>query len=99
MAFAEAMGFEPRPLSAEMRSVLESFMRERSPHEAQIPSLEGVPVLIVSGGWHAAFDRACEVVAARTGGELVAFVDAGHGAQHAPGFNERLVSFWQSCGR
>lgn len=98
-AFAAAMGFEPRPPTAELVSVLESFMRERSPHEAQIPALEGVPVLVVSGGWHTAFDRVCRAVAERTSGELVTFDGAGHGAQHAPGFNERLVQFWESCGR
>ena len=25
-------------------------------------------------------------------------VCAGHGAQHAPGFNDRLLAFWDSCG-
>ena len=57
IAFAETMGFEPRPPSPEMRSVLESFMRERSPVEAVIPygDLAGVPVLLVSGGWHPGF--------------------------------------------
>ena len=98
-AFATAMGFEPRPPTPEMVSVLESFMRERSPHEAEIPPLDGVPVLVVSGGWHPAFDRVCEAVAERTRSELVTFPGAGHGAQHAPGFNERLVEFWESCGR
>ena len=98
-AFAAAMGFEPRSPTPELISVLQSFMRERSPHEAEIPSLDGVPALVVSGGWHPAFDRVCEAVAERTGGELVRFEGTGHGAQHAPGFNERLVEFWESCGR
>lgn len=99
-AFADAMGFEPRPPSPEMRSVLESFMRERSPAEAVIPyeQLEGVPVLVVSGGWHPAFDAVCNALAERLDAELVTFPGAGHGAQHAPGFNERLLEFWRSCG-
>jgi pimeloyl-ACP methyl ester carboxylesterase len=98
-AFAEAMGFEARPPSPEMRSVLESFMRERSPAEAVIPyeQLRDVPVLVVSGGWHPAFDAVCEVLADRLGAELATFPGAGHGAQHAPGFNERLLSFWSSA--
>lgn len=97
-AFADAMGFEPRPPSPEMRSVLESFMRERSPAEAVIPyeQLQEVPVLVVSGGWHPAFDTVCAVLADRLGAELATFSGAGHGAQHAPGFNERLLSFWNS---
>jgi pimeloyl-ACP methyl ester carboxylesterase len=101
VAFAEAMGFEPRPPSPEMRSVLESFMRERSPAEAVIPyeRLQAVPVLVVSGGWHPAFDAVCNVLADRLGADLATFPGAGHGAQHAPGFNERLLSFWDSAAR
>jgi len=100
-AFAEAMGFEPRPPSPEMRSVLESFMRERSPGEAVIPydRLHEVPVLVVSGGWHPAFDAVCNVLADRLDAELATFPGAGHGAQHAPGFNERLLRFWDSAAR
>jgi pimeloyl-ACP methyl ester carboxylesterase len=100
-AFAEAMGFEPRPPSPEMRSVLQSFMRERSPAEAVIPYelLQDVPVLVVSGGWHPAFDAVCHVLADRLGAELATFPGAGHGAQHAPGFNERLLSFWATAAR
>jgi pimeloyl-ACP methyl ester carboxylesterase len=99
-AFAEAMGFEARPPSPEMRSVLQSFMRERSPAEAVIPYdlLQDVRVLVVSGGWHPAFDAVCTVLADRLGAELATFPGAGHGAQHAPGFNERLLELWQSCG-
>jgi len=99
-AFAEALGFEARPPSPEMRSVLESFMRERSPAEAVIPyeRLTSTPVLVVSGGWHPAFDAVSTEIAERLGAELVTFPGAGHGAQHAPGFNERLTEFWESCG-
>jgi pimeloyl-ACP methyl ester carboxylesterase len=98
-AFAEAIGFDPRPESPEMLSALESFMRERSPVEVVIPydQLEGIPVLVVSGGWHPAFDAVAEVLAERLGAELATFRGAGHGAQHAPGFNERLLSFWESA--
>jgi pimeloyl-ACP methyl ester carboxylesterase len=100
-AFAEAMGFEARPPSPEMRSALQSFMRERSPAEAVIPYelLQDVPVLVVSGGWHPAFDAVCNVLADRLGAELATFPGAGHGAQHAPGFNERLLSFWATAAR
>lgn len=99
-AFAAAMGFEARPPSPEMRSVLESFRRERSPAEAVIPyeRLAGVPVLVVSGGWHPAFDAVCKQISSRLGAELVTFPGAGHGAQHADGFNERLLEFWRTCG-
>lgn len=100
-AFAGAMGFEPRPPSPEMHSVLKSFMRERSPAEAVFPyyRLEGIPVLIVSGGWHPAFDAVCDVLAERLTAEKARFTGAGHAAQHAPGFNERLLSFWKTAAR
>jgi pimeloyl-ACP methyl ester carboxylesterase len=58
-----------------------------------------LPVLVVSGGWHPAFDAICVVLAERLDAELETFPGAGHGAQHAPGFNERLLSFWESAAR
>ena len=99
-AFAEAMGFEPRPPSPEMRSALASFMRERSPSQAAIPyeRLAGVPVLIVSGGWHPAFETICDVLAERLGADREVFPGVGHGAQHARSFNQRLLDFWDACG-
>jgi pimeloyl-ACP methyl ester carboxylesterase len=99
-AFAEAIGFDgpPRP-GPEMRSALQSFMRERSPAEAVIPygRLAGVPALIFSGGWHPAFEAVCDTIAERLGAERVVLPGAGHAVQHVPGFNERLVAFWDSC--
>jgi pimeloyl-ACP methyl ester carboxylesterase len=76
-------------------------MRERSPAEAVIPyeRLGGVPVLVVSGGWHPAFDAVCRGIAGKLGAELVTFPGAGHGAQHAPGFNKGLVRFWETAAR
>ena len=101
VAFADAMGFEPRPMSPELRSALESFKRERTPDQAEIPfeRLQGIPVLAVSGGWHPAFDAVLDVVTRRLDAELETFPGAGHAAQHAPGFNERLLSFWNSAAR
>ena len=99
-AFADAMGFEARPPSPEMRSALRSFMRERSPAEAAIPyeRLADVRVLVVSGGWHPAFEAICDVLAERLGADREVLSGAGHGAQHAPGFNQRLLEFWDACG-
>ena len=101
VAFAEAMGFEPRPPSPELSSALASFRRERNPEEAVIPfeRLEGIPVLIVTGGWHPAFDAVARVLVERLGAEEAIFPGAGHPAQHAEGFNERLLSFWESAAR
>jgi pimeloyl-ACP methyl ester carboxylesterase len=100
-AFGAALGFERAPRDdPDIRSALESFVRERSPDEAEIPfeRLAGISTLVVSGGWHPAFDAVCRVLERRLGAELATFPGAGHGAQHAPGFNERLVAFWESCG-
>jgi pimeloyl-ACP methyl ester carboxylesterase len=101
-AFGEALGFErpDREPDADRLSAIESFMRERSPNEAEIPfgQLEGIPVLLVSGGWHPAFDAVCDVLEERLGAERAVLPGKGHAAQHAPGFNERLVAFWESCG-
>lgn len=101
-AFGEALGFDrpPGPLDAAILSALDSLRRERPPWEAQIPfdRLEGVPALVVSGGWHPAFDAVCDVLEQRLGAERAVLPGAGHGAQHAPGFNERLTAFWSGTG-
>jgi pimeloyl-ACP methyl ester carboxylesterase len=99
IAFADALGFEPRPSSPELLAALESFRRERTPDEAEIPfeRLDGIPVLVVTGGWHPAFEEVARLLAARLGAELATFPGAGHPVQHAPGFNERLLEFWESC--
>ena len=83
-----------------MISALRSFMRERSPYEAEIPfeRLRGIPALVVSGGWHPAFDAVCDVLKEHLEVEKMTFPGAGHGVQHAPGFNEQLVEFWEACG-
>jgi pimeloyl-ACP methyl ester carboxylesterase len=99
-AFGEALGFE-RPVESPPPPVLEaleSFRRERPPWEAEIlfERLHAIPVLVVSGGWSPAFDAVCDVLEERLGAERAIFTGHGHAPQHAPGFNERLVSFWQT---
>jgi pimeloyl-ACP methyl ester carboxylesterase len=99
-AFGDALGFErpPGPLDPSILSAIESFRRERPPWEAEIPfeRLADLRVLVVSGGWHPAFDAVCDVLEERLDAERAVLPGAGHGAQHAPGFNERLVAFWES---
>lgn len=99
-AFTEAIGFD-RPVEQpppQVLSAIASLRRERPPWEAEIPfeRLEGIPVLVVSGGWHPAFDAVCDVVEEHLGAECAVFTGHGHGPQHASGFNERLVAFWAS---
>ncbi len=97
-AFTEALGFE-RPVEEpppEILGAIESLRRERPPWEAEVAfdRLAGVRTLVVSGGWHPAFDAVCDVIEERLGAERAVFAGHGHGPQHAPGFNERLVAFW-----
>jgi pimeloyl-ACP methyl ester carboxylesterase len=102
--FAIAFGLEPnpRPFDDESRSITESMMRERAPTEAAIPLAElraaPFPKLVASGGWNDAFDAVCERLTASLGAERAVFPGAGHGAQHAAGFNERLEAFWRTAG-
>jgi len=102
-AFYAALGVgRPYPrLDETLRPVAEARMRERPPWEAEIPfeRLEGIPVFVVSGGWSSAFDAVCDVIEERLGAERAVFTGHGHGPQHAPGFNERLVSFWETAAR
>jgi pimeloyl-ACP methyl ester carboxylesterase len=102
-AFYAALGVD-RPyerLDEKLRAVAEARMRERPPWEAEIPfeRLEDIPALVVSGGWSPAFDAVCAVIAERLGAERAVFTGQGHGPQHAQGFNERLVSFWETAAR
>jgi pimeloyl-ACP methyl ester carboxylesterase len=100
-AFFAALGVE-RPydrLDEASLPVAEARMRERPPWEAEIPfeRVAGLPTLVVSGGWSAAFDAVCDVLEERLGAERAVLPGAGHGPQHVPGFNERLVAFWESA--
>jgi pimeloyl-ACP methyl ester carboxylesterase len=100
--FDATLGFDhpDQELEPEARAVADSVRRERPPWEAEIPfeRLRGIPVLIVSGGWDPAFDAVCDVLEERLGAERAVLPGNGHAAQHAPEFNERLLSFWESCG-
>ncbi len=101
-AFGDALGFErpPGPLDPNILAAIDSFKRERPPWEAEIPfeRLAGLRVLVVSGGWHSAFDAVCDVLEERLDAVRAVLPGSGHGAQHTPGFNERLVAFWESGG-
>lgn len=93
----------PPALPDELRPVVESMMRERPPWEAEIPlaafARVHFPTLIVSAGWSPAFEAVCDVLHTALGGERAVFTEGGgHGAQHAPGFNDRLAGFWEQAG-
>lgn len=70
---------------------------ERGPWEAEIPLEElarkPYPKLVVSGGHSPMFDAVVDVLVERLGAEHAILPGAGHSAQRAPGFNERLGDF------
>lgn len=96
------MGFEPSDSSVDetTRARLDAARRERPPWEA-IPRLESIakadlPKLVISGGWHPAFDAVCDVVEHEIGATRLV-LPGGHGAQHRPGANEELVALWETA--
>ena len=102
-AFYAALGVQ-RPydrLTEETLPVAEARRRERMPWEAEIPFewLGEIPVLVVSGNWNPSFEAVCDVLEERLGAERAVFTGHGHVPQDAPGFNERLVSFWGRAAR
>jgi pimeloyl-ACP methyl ester carboxylesterase len=72
-------------------------MAERTPSEADIPLARladaGFPVLVVSGGYHPAYDAVCDVLERRLAAERVVLPGVGHGVQFARGFNEAFGDF------
>lgn len=58
-------------------------------------ALVGIPVLVVSGGHHAAFTAICDAVARTVGADHVVVVGEGHEVQRVgAAFNEALRTFW-----
>jgi pimeloyl-ACP methyl ester carboxylesterase len=99
-AFLLAVGSRfvpPSPLPPELEQGARALIAERLPWEAEI-DLDALraarfPVLVVSGGHHAAFDAVCDVLEERLGAERAVLPGAGHAAQRADGFNEVLERF------
>lgn len=81
-------------LAPPMRQGALAAMRERSPAEAEIPLDEiRVPVLVISGAHHEAFDAVVDVLVERLGAERAVLPGAGHSLPRAPGFNEVLADW------
>ena len=98
-AFDEALGFEHLDLAITdaQRERLDAARKERRPWEANIPlevlRVQTFPKLVFRGDWSPAFGQVAETIATRIGAELVT-MPGEHGAQHRPGFNERLLALW-----
>jgi pimeloyl-ACP methyl ester carboxylesterase len=100
--FANGMGAPDEVLPTELPPAFEdrvrTFMLERWPGEAEIDldaiSRTPLPVLVVSGDWHPAFDAVCDVIEERLGAERVVLSGAGHTVQEVGRpFNDALASF------
>ncbi len=99
-AFLRAVGSvwdPPSPLPPPLVQCAEALRRERGPWEAEIPA-DGIraqpfPILVVSGGHHAAFDAICDALERDLEAERVVLPGAGHAVQRAPGFNDVLEDF------
>jgi pimeloyl-ACP methyl ester carboxylesterase len=105
-AFLRAVGssFEPpTPLPPELEQGARTLMVERGPWEAEIPLAElraaSFPKLVVSGAHHPAFDAICDALERELDAERAVVPGAGHAAQRAPGFNERLAAFLERAER
>jgi pimeloyl-ACP methyl ester carboxylesterase len=87
----------PSPLAPELEQGARTLMVERGPWEADIPlapiAEATLPVLVVSGAHHSAFDAICDVLVERLHAERLVLPGYGHAPQRHPNFNDALASF------
>jgi pimeloyl-ACP methyl ester carboxylesterase len=98
--FLALAGVDPALLAGEddsIRQAMGQWRELRSPQEArpryEVITEAGTPTLIVSGDHHPAVERLCDVLATLLDAQRASLPGAGHGAQHAPGFNTVLETF------
>jgi pimeloyl-ACP methyl ester carboxylesterase len=98
-AFDNALGFDhvERTQSSDQLARLDAARNERRPWEARIPlgllRRQTFPKVMFRGDWNPAFSHVAGVIAESIGAELVT-IPGGHGVQHSPGFNERILELW-----
>lgn len=91
---------KPIELSPEYRKAIIATMTEPPPWEARIPvdklAATRFPKLIVSGGWHPAFETVADILTQRVGAERAVIRGAGHEVQSiGKPFNDRLEALWK----
>lgn len=98
--FLAAVGSDwdpPSPLPPDVAQGVEALRRERGPWEAEIPlaalAASGLPVLVVSGAHHPAFDAICDALEHALHAERVVIPGYGHNPQLSPAFTEALLGF------
>jgi len=99
-AFLLAVGSDyvpPSPLPPELEQGVRALVAERGPWEAEISLAKlaalALPVLVVSGAHHAAFDRICDVLERELRAERLVIPGHGHNPQVDPAFTEALLAF------
>jgi len=93
----------PDPLPEPLAGGARAAIAERSPDEAVIPFEElraaGLPILVVSGGHHPAFDAVCDVLERELEAERAVVAGAGHSIPRTgEPFNRVLVDFVERAG-
>ncbi len=93
----------PSPLPPQLEQGARTLVVERGPWEAEIPleqlAAARLPVLVVSGAHHEAFDAICDVLAERLRAERLVLPGYGHNPQLHPDFNDRLARFVERAAR
>lgn len=105
-AFLAAVGSDwtpPSPLPPELAQGVEALMRERGPWEAEIPLAHlatlQIPVLVVSGAHHPAYDAICDVLQRELHAERAVIPGHGHNPQLSPVFTAALLDFVARAAR
>ena len=103
--FVRALGgqlLKPIKLSPEYRKAIIATMTEPPPWEARIPidtlAMARFPKLVVSGGWHPAFEAVADLLAQYVGMERAIIRGAGHQVQNiGKPLNDRLETLWKTA--
>ena len=97
LAYVGSDFIPPTPLDARLAQGARTLIVERGPWEAELPfdalATASIPILVVSGAHHAAFDAVCDVLVTRLEAERLVLPGYGHTVQQHPEFNERLAEF------
>lgn len=105
-AFLDAVGSDfdpPSPLPPALEQGARALQAERGPWEADVPLARlaalGLPVLVVSGAHHPAFDAICDVLERELHAERLVVPGHGHNPQLSPVFTDALLDFVERAER
>ncbi len=92
----------PSPLPKALERGARTLIDERGPWEAEIPLARlaelGLPVLVVSGAHHPAFDAICDALERDLRAERLVLPGHGHNPQLDPAFTHALLEFVERAG-